>query len=299
MSRINSKTVDILRDLAVRYELIDLEIAYDLMNIAYKARPNGLFIQRKLDMYKSKLNYQVPGKIKLNKLVKDGSVAIIPIGFRCHTKKKISELLGIAQPSLPFDSGFFPPFAVANVINDPLISMNFSDRKSQTVCIKYENHNDSALGLGVKFQKSTYDEINSLATSKNLKDINMYLDSTFGYYTLDLKHKFVLAHYNWHKFSDPEKSKCCTDPELNLNNINAVLNKRIERMFNMCLNAKHVFFIFQRSGGYNYMCIDDNFFDLHDLDCIKLAVKKRFKAQSFVITDNEISNAENLLKMIL
>jgi hypothetical protein len=46
---------------------------------------------------------------KLQQLVRDGDVAIIPAGFRCFTKMRLAKTLGIRQPSLPFDNGFFPP----------------------------------------------------------------------------------------------------------------------------------------------------------------------------------------------
>lgn len=300
MSKLKQKTVDVLRDLAIQYESTDLEIACDLMRVAHEARPNGPFIREKLNEYSTRLNppNNSASALKLQKLVREGKVAIIPIGFRCFTKVEISNLLEISQPSLPFDSGFFPPYSVANVINNPLIKMDFLNKESQTVCIKYEAYKDPVLGDGIKFQKSSYDEIDSLVVSKDMKDINMYVDSTFGYYTLDLKHNFVLAHYNWHKFSDPNKSRGCTDPLVNLQNINNILNNRIRRMFDLCEVAENIFFIYHMAGNYNHMSIDDKHFDLQDLTPIRVAVNEKFKAQSFVITTDEIINADNILKMM-
>ena len=297
---LNEQDIDYIRNQAIINEKIDLKFSYDLMLIAHKSRPNGPFIKAKLNEYNSLLNFpniSLSG-IKLREIVKEGKVAIIPIGFRSFTKQEIHKLLAISQPSLPFDSGYFPPISVASVINDPFINMDNLDKSSQAVCIKYENHYDPALGLGIKFQKSSYEEIDFLAASKDSKCINKYLDSSLGYYTLDLKHNFILSQYNWHKYYDPKKSKGCADPLVNLKNINQTLNRRIERMFDMCESSEYILFIYQRPENYNYMSIGDRCFDLHDLTPINMAVKEKFNAQSFVITLDEFNNAENLLQLM-
>ena len=101
--------------------------------------------------------------------------------------------------------------------------------------------------------------------SRDIKNINKYLDSTFGYYTLDLDNEFVLAHYNWHIFADKDKLKGIYDPILNIKNINNILNRRIERMLNKCNTAKYILLIFGEAQEYKYMMIDDCHFDLEDV----------------------------------
>lgn len=162
-------------------------------------------------------------------------------------------MLGVSQASLPFDSGFFPPASVASVLANPKINMRFDDEKlTHSVCLKFEGCTDSAGNRGIEFKRSSYDEINTIVTSKNIENINQYLDSTFGYYTLDENHKFVLAHYNWHEFSDKSKYKGITDPTLNLEAINKSLNKRIDRLFDICNSAKYIFFIYGEYQNYEY-----------------------------------------------
>ncbi|MEO0803801.1 MAG: hypothetical protein AAFY57_16210, partial [Cyanobacteria bacterium J06642_2] len=103
---------------------------------------------------------------KLRRLIASGQVAIVPVGFRCWTKIRLYRKLGISQASLPFDNGFFPPDAVAQVLGAQHISLDFNDRLPQTVCIKNESFTDINTDYGIKFEKSTYDKINHLAKSK-------------------------------------------------------------------------------------------------------------------------------------
>lgn len=52
----NHKTVDNLRDLALSVEKKDLKLAFTLMGLAYRARPNGKFIERKYLNYHKRLS---------------------------------------------------------------------------------------------------------------------------------------------------------------------------------------------------------------------------------------------------
>jgi hypothetical protein len=233
-------------------------------------------------------------------MVKTGELAIIPIGFRCFTKSKMREILNISQASLPFDSGFFSPKSIASVIKYPKIDLNFNENymDNHTVCKKYENYNDKRLGKGIKFQKSTYDEINSIVIGKDNQDMNKYLDTTYGYYTLDIKHKFVLAHYNWHKLADDSKSQGITEPKLNLEKINNIMNKRLERMFDMCNSAKYIIFMFMENQGYKYMMLDDEVFPLNDLTEIEQAVENKFAIKPIISTLDELNSAEKILEVL-
>jgi hypothetical protein len=235
---------------------------------------------------------------KLNKLMSSGQVAIIPVGFRCFTKGRLYLKLGIAQASLPFDNGFFTPHAVSEILRNQRIDLNFNDKSSQTVCIKNELYTDSSFGLGIKFETSTYVEINDLAKSKDQKDINKYLDSTFGYYTLDKKYNYVLAHYNWHEFSDITDSNGQTKPENNLIKINDLMNKRIQRLVNMCEKAKIIFFIYDETQGYNFMAINNTYFSLNNFESIEAAAKDKFNAKSIVIKAKDIKSPYHMMKII-
>ena len=46
---------DVLRDAALKLECEDLNIAHDLMELAHIIRPNGPFINKKLNEYKNRL----------------------------------------------------------------------------------------------------------------------------------------------------------------------------------------------------------------------------------------------------
>ncbi|MDL4862170.1 hypothetical protein NPJ88_007485, partial [Halomonas elongata] len=47
--------VDYLRDMAVKYEDFDLRMSFDIMNMAARIRPEGLYIKKKLEEYGLKL----------------------------------------------------------------------------------------------------------------------------------------------------------------------------------------------------------------------------------------------------
>ena len=163
---------------------------------------------------------------------------------------------------------------------------------------KHENYHDPKYGKGIKFEKTTYEKINLLAKERDQDDINLYLDSTYAYYTLDVKHNFVLAHYNWHKFSDRRYSKGIIDPLLNIKNINRIMNRRICRMLEVCNKAKYIFFIFHENQGYKYMMVDDDYFDLVDLSAIESIVDDIFSAKTFVFKSDEMPDSKTLLNVI-
>ena len=230
--------------------------------------------------------------------VNSGDLAIIPIGFRCFTKQLILERIGLQQESFVFDSGFFPPAAVASILKNPEISLIHQDTRSQNPCIKYENCNDSKLGTIIKFERSSYDEIELLAKSPSQPDINKYLDSTFGYYTLDERHKYVLAHFNWHRFADIKYSNGINTPSVNLKNTADILNKRLQRVLYKCECAKHIFFLHSESQGYRFMTIDDQIYDLNDFDELMFVARKLYGKKVNLIDTNGIAVGGDLLDLI-
>jgi len=235
---------------------------------------------------------------KLRKLLASGDVVIVPVGFRCFTKEILYRRLGISQPSLPFDVGFFPPVSVANLLRNKKLDLSFDDPLSHAVCIKTENHVDEKYGLGIRFETTTYDQIDSIVKDRTQDDINRYLDSTFGYYTLDKKNNFVLAHYNWHRFADKKQSNGISDPKLNLRFINELMNRRLQRLFDMCERAKIIFFVYDETQGYRYMAVDDSYYDLIDLDPIKLEAESQFKAKTVVMKLKDVATARQMLEVV-
>ncbi|CAA6823255.1 MAG: TPR domain protein, putative component of TonB system [uncultured Thiotrichaceae bacterium] len=255
--------------------------------------------------------------LELSALVNSGEIAIIPIGFRCHTFSMLKDKLGIDQARLPFDLGFFPPHAVASVLTRPKINLEFDDNgQSHAVCTMNESNIDPKYGLGIKFNTSTYDEINKIVVDRNIENINMYLDSTFGYYTLDKFHKFVLAHYNWHRFSNklarnwhsaadntnyslhssPDKSKGIADPRENLQITNNILNNRISRMVEVCNTAKHIVFVFENSQNYKYMQIDNEYFKLDDFSTLNEVCNKQYGSKFSLINTSEVEDIVEFFK---
>lgn len=77
------------------------------MKLAYKNRPDGPFIKKKYFEYRNKIQKLPNKESTLKELVQSGDLVIIPIGFWCHTRGMIKEVLDIKQASLPFDNVFF------------------------------------------------------------------------------------------------------------------------------------------------------------------------------------------------
>ena len=192
----------------------------------------------------------------------------------------------IIQKTLPFDVGFFSPDSVCSIIQNPVINLYYPDNyKTHKICYKYEKYDE----YNIKFVTSTYENINKSVVESQKNDINIYLDSTYGYYTLDTSHNYILAHYNWHPLADVNKSHGITDPKENLRNITNILNKRIKRMFDIVEHTKYVFFVYYNPQKYKYMIIDDRYFDLDDLSNLKYLIEKKFGKNKIVIRSDDLS----------
>lgn len=293
--KMSPRTINAIRDLALSYEEKDIQVSYDLMQLAYENRPEGPFIKKKYFFYKQRLDRSFED---LSKLVKSNKIAIIPIGFRCHTANIIKKMLGLSLPSYPFTSGFFSPDSVTSVLKNNKVNLRYNDDgKTHSVCMKTEGYEDSKYGRGIQFLKTSYNNINSLVKTKDQKNINTLLDTTFGYYTLDENHKFILAHYNWHSFATKEKSKGVIDPAENLNIINEMLNRRISRMMDLCDKVDHIFFIFSENQNYNYLKIDDEYFNLDDFERLDNFCRSKYGEKYFRLNTNEINSPETILRL--
>ena len=290
------KDIRMLRDAALLLEKEDPQIAEGLMEMAQRERPDAPFIKRKMNEYKQRRDRD---QMKLLDLIQTGELAIISAGFRCHTKIQLSEMLGIKQPSLPFDSGFFPPQSIANLLRNREVNLQFASAGLPThhVCTK---HTGVTRGdkKGIDFRTSSYDHINQAIHAVDQDDLNTYLDATKGYYTLDTVNRFVLAHYNWHDFASESLSKGITRPEENIPKINTTLNPRITRMFDMCARAKNILFVLGEFQNLNFMSIDDEVHDLTDMEPIKSAAKDTFGDKAKVVRFQDIDHPSKLLKHI-
>lgn len=288
--------IKLLRDAALLLEKAHPQTAQGLMEIVQRERPQAPFIKKKLEQYRQRRERD---QMTLLDLIQTGELAVISAGFRCYTKIKLSEMLGIKQPSLPFDSGFFPPRSIANLLRNKEINLRYADTgfQSHRVCTK---HTGVMRGKkkGIEFRTTSYDSINQAIHAPDQEDLNTYLDATKGYYTLDTTNRFVLAHYNWHPFASENLSQGITRPEDNIPKINATLNPRITRMFDMCAHAKHILFVLGEFQNWKFMSIDDEVHDLTDLEPIQSAAKDAFGGKAQVVTFQEIDHPSKLLKHI-
>ena len=247
------------------------------------------------------LSHASPRLNKIRQLILSGELVIIPIGFRCHTRRKIEGKYGpISEKTLPFDAGFFPPQSVASIIRSGKVNLGKQHGQDDySICIKQEKQYEIDRGHGIVFSTSDYPDIDAAIETCSRKDRNKYLDSTFGYYTLNSKHNFVLAHYNWHRLActaDPNKS---SDPAENIKNINRMLNRRLERMFHNCKKANWIIFVFAETQCYEFMKIDQQYFDLKDLSQILEAASSTLPQSAiFVKQWEDISSSKKLLSVI-
>lgn len=239
------------------------------------------------------------GSKELHELMESGQLALIPAGFRCHTKLALSEKLNVSQESLPFDSGFFPPAAVASLLKSDKVDLaGFGCDKGHTVCIKYENSMHEDFGNGIRFITSSYEEIDRMCVDKESPNINQFLDRTFGYYTLCMNNKFVLAHFNWHKFAAVERSGGSYDILDNINHASSILTKRLNRLHQRCHDAKSVIFVIYDFREYKYMMIDDEIFDLNDFDIILHTAKRIYGNKCQVVALSDLKSPQDVLDII-
>lgn len=239
------------------------------------------------------LNPEDEAQLRLQQLLADGELAIVSAGFRCFTKIELSKQLGIDQESLTFDSGFFPPAAVARMLESDVIDLS----KGHTACIKTEDFDSAAHGRGIRFERSSYADIDRLATSPKMPGINQYLDSTFGYYTLSENDGYVLAHYNWHKFGAGKGGRIHNVAK-NISAIGDLLTKRLNRLKQKCDRATSVLMVVGETQGYRYMMVDDEAHSLLDNSPIAEAGRHVFGAKCQMVTLSDVATATDALRIL-
>lgn len=187
-------------------------------------------------------------------------------GLRCRTRTEMTTRYNIKQPSLPFDSGFFPCDSIINFLKAPELNISVNNTSP---CIKYEQTRDQKTNLmGTRFVKTSYDAIDEYITNNGYS--NKYLDYTKGYYTSLDDYGIVLAHYNWH----PSSEEHITNPEENVDIMNKLLNRRRDRLFELIDQADIMSIYYFRNAAF--MEIDDNRFEL-DEDSVRLKLLNYFK----------------------
>jgi len=217
----------------------------------------------------------------------------IACGFRCFCIEEIKSRFKVNQPSLPFDFGLFTTKSIIKFLEKEELNINITNTAP---CIKTENFHNNNM-LGIKFEKSSYDHMEDFIKKNDFdngklsytrhptKSIEMgYLDSTKGYYTLCEDYGFVLAHYNWHKSSSPEKNKGVTDPEENTKNVSSLLSRRKDRLLDMIDNSEKINLCYLNRQNYEFMQIDEDSYSLSkDLNLLKSYFQSKFLNKSFEI----------------
>ena len=115
------------------------------------------------------------------------------------------------------------------------------------------------------------------------------LDSTRGYYTLNKEHNFVLAHYLWHKSSKNYK----TNYRNTIDILSGMFQRRLNRLNELCANHKNKFFIHYHHQQYNSVKINDNEYDLTDMDILKNQLTESFGENTLLCFSNFKKKNEN------
>lgn len=293
----NNKEVNAIRDAALAIQNVNVFFAYKLMLIASKERPNGKLIKQKVNEYKKILDVRKKAKQIMFHMISSGELAIIPTGFRCYTKQMLKGKLGITQPSLPFDSGFFTHQSIVRIMDCGEINFAHSDSgpDGYSVCIKQANCLDEFNNKYIKFTPSSYDYIDTKVSQSDVIS-NNYLDSTGGYYTLDINNEFVLAHYNWHASAPLEKSKGIITPEDNIPLIKDLMNNRLRRLEHMCHSARKIIFVTHDHQGYDYVQIGSSNIPIANIELLRDFMNFKFGEDKVYI--ERLSDIDNHSKLM-
>lgn len=215
-----------------------------------------------------------PIAYKVQKLVDNGELLIVPCGYRCYTRIQLNNKLKLGE-TMPFDNGIFTPHSLSNMLKNKKIELKYPDpeMKTHTVCKKMRNEED--------FELSSYEEINSeirrIQRLKNRDDswennILSVLDSSQGYYTYDKKNKIVLVHYNWFN-SKLHRNK---NRKQLIDSINLTINRRMKRLFERCGKSKNIFFVNYGPKTEKLVSIGEETHDISDQSELKETINNIF-----------------------
>ena len=205
---------------------------------------------------------------KLAKLHHSGDLFCVSLGLRCNNPTKIVELIGSAQPSYPFDAGFFTPQSVLKILKKGNICCtDFIEKNSNNLLSMYKHEYYIKNGkLGIYFKSIEFGRLNSIIDSYSNITLSArcgFLDGTLGYFTLNSSFDFILAHYIWHKKSLAQYNQGVTDVRINISKAVEILNRRIERFNHKVASSKFNIFIYGEYQGFDFMRINDNYYDLN------------------------------------
>ena len=108
----------------------------------------------------------------------------------------------------------------------------------------------------------------------------------------------MLAHYNWHSKASVDKSGGITEPSINLKRLTDMLNRRIERMFDICNQATHILLVYYDKQGYSYMSIDDEIFQLSDYENLRSIFESKFGKNVRLVNLNDVNEPVELIKSL-
>ena len=108
---------------------------------------------------------------------------------------------------------------------------------------------------------------------------NELLDSTCGYYTHNIDHGYVLAHYIWHESA----GRYVTNYRNTIDDISSMFQRRLERLYEICSSHGNRFYIYYSPQQYKTLKIDNDIYDLTDMETIKDQLDKSFPTGENII----------------
>lgn len=199
----------------------------------------------------------------------------VSCGFRCFTHGRIKKIFGIDVARLPFDAGFFTPRSMVKFLQTDNIDINMSNT---TPCLKTEEVKEHGKKILV-WERSDYKTIDEYIDENGFD--NRYLDHSRAYYTLCEDYGFLIAHYNWHSLSDPERNKGVTSPIKNIPRINNTLNRRKVRLIEQINDADVINLCFYECQNYEFMKIDNMYYNiLKDSEMMLFYLRNRFPGKN-------------------
>jgi len=174
--------------------------------------------------------------------------------------------------SLPFDNGFFPPASVASVLKSGNMNLvlNNNEPGNFHFCKKVID--------GAHFVSMPEQQIETELQLKGGYD-NELLDSTCGYYTHNIDHGYVLAHYIWHESA----GRYVTNYRNTIDDISSMFQRRLERLYEICSSHGNRFYIYYSPQQYKTLKIDNDIYDLTDMETIKDQLDKSFPTGENII----------------
>lgn len=209
----------------------------------------------------------------INKYIKQKNIMVLAAGFRCYTGM-LKKRAGIINKSLPFDTGFFSPTSVVNVLTQPDIKLT---PDMFTPCEKIGDRGPRA--VRISFNRTTYDHVDRHFEQfkTNKISVNHMIDTQGGYYMLCEPYQVVLAH--WVRAGQQKIER-----ESSLKQQCTMYNRRIDRMMNSIDQSDHVI-VFYFKTHKNRMDINGQSIDLTDFSSAENTLRKLHPRVTIVLLD--------------